>query len=66
MNGIYLDKGEALVTDQIGLSGEGFIVSVRAIDSCTFVLHIKIRTDRGDFYNIAFPLERLRRFKGII
>ena len=66
MNKMKLDKGEALVTMQVDSSEEGFIVSITRLDCDEFGLHIKISTDTGEFYNIVFPLKRLRRFKGII
>ena len=66
MKRMELDKGEMLVTRHVNLSEEGFIVSIVVHEDDTFGLHIKISTDTGDFYNIEFPLERLRRFKGII
>ena len=66
MNKLELEKGEILVTNQVGLSGEGFIVSLKGHEDDEFILHIKIRIDTGDIYNIVFPLKRLRHFKGII
>ena len=66
MKELELDKGEAFVTKKFNLSGEGFIVSVVFHKDDTFGLHIKIRIDTGDIYNIVFPLKLLRRFKGII
>lgn len=61
MNGLELEKGELFVTRQ-----KDFIASVIIHEDDTFGLHIKIETCTGCIYNIEFPLERLRRFKGII
>ena len=66
MKKLELEKGEILVTNQVGLSGEGFIVSLTGHEDDEFRLRVKIRIDTGDIYIIEFPLKRLRRFKGII
>ena len=67
MSRIELDKGDILVTKNIGPGKEGFIISItRYEDDGTFGMHVKISTETGDVYNLVFPMNLLEPFKGMI
>ena len=67
MKRIKIDKGEALITENVDSNNEGFIITVKRNEDYTFYLHIKSSTEGGNVVkDIVIPLKLLRPFKGFI
>ena len=67
MKRIKIDRREELITENIDVYNEGFIITVKWNEDYTFYLDIKSYTECGNIVKeIVIPLNLLKPFKGMI